>query len=81
VEQDQNIPDTISSRWLYELAKDTWSAWLPPDTHTDILSGGFYTTQAHDQLWVIGINNNFCYNYNLCVSNLSLNITYRSSII
>lgn len=71
MEQDLEIPDTLSSRWLYELARDTWTAWLTPDTHNDILSGGFYATQAHDQLWVIGINNNFCYNYNLYVSNSS----------
>ncbi|CAB3360245.1 Hypothetical predicted protein [Cloeon dipterum] len=64
VEQDISIPDNVSSRWLYETARDSWSQWLPPDTHNDILSGGFYATQASDELWIIGINNNFCYNYN-----------------
>ncbi|XP_059484530.1 sphingomyelin phosphodiesterase-like [Neocloeon triangulifer] len=62
--QDLSIPRNVSSSWLYELMRDSWSQWLRPETHNDILSGGFYMTQAIDNLWIIGINNNFCYNYN-----------------
>jgi len=65
--QDPAIPDNVSTKWLYELARDTWSMWLPVETYPSILSGAFYAVQAHDDLWVIGINNNFCYNYNLSV--------------
>ncbi|KAF4531792.1 hypothetical protein B566_EDAN018928, partial [Ephemera danica] len=50
--------------WLYTLAADLWSPWLPPETRPDILAGGMYSTEVTQGLVVIGINTMFCYNYN-----------------
>lgn len=65
VESSPNIPENISTQWLYTLARDVWSTWLGPETHADILKGGFYATRALDKLWIVAVNNNFCFNYNL----------------
>jgi len=65
VEPDSNVPANISTEWLYSLSRDVWSQWLSPDTHADILRGGFYANRVLDQLWIVAVNNNFCYNYNL----------------
>ncbi|KAF4521929.1 hypothetical protein B566_EDAN009456 [Ephemera danica] len=58
------IPANLRQDWLYTLAADLWSPWLPPETRPDILAGGMYSTEVTPGLVVIGINTMFCYTYN-----------------
>ncbi|XP_068081428.1 sphingomyelin phosphodiesterase-like isoform X1 [Anabrus simplex] len=56
--------DEVSTQWVYEAVASHWSHWLPNETMSTILHGGFYTTLARPGLRIISLNNNVCYVYN-----------------
>lgn len=58
------IPDSLRTTWLYNLAADLWSPWLPPETRPDILAGGMFDVEVQPGLVVIGINTMWCYSVN-----------------
>jgi hypothetical protein len=56
--------EKVSTKWLYELTAELWSAWLPPETKETIMQGGFYTALARPGFRIIALNNNVCYYFN-----------------
>lgn len=56
--------ETVSTQWLYRLAADLWSHWLPAEAEETILRGGFYTVLARPGFRIIALNNNVCYTFN-----------------
>ena len=64
----EDITDVrVSTKWLYTLAYDLWSDWLPNTTKETVLRGGFYTVvvkPGKPAFRVIGLNSNFCYTEN-----------------
>lgn len=57
-----NITDeTVSTKWLYDLAYNLWSDWLPEETKETVLRGGFYTVLVKPGFRIIGLNSNLCY--------------------
>jgi hypothetical protein len=56
--------ETVSTQWLYKLAADLWSHWLPAEAKETILRGGFYTALARPGFRIIALNNNVCYTFN-----------------
>ncbi|XP_068081271.1 sphingomyelin phosphodiesterase [Anabrus simplex] len=56
--------DELSNRWLYKTMADQWSPWLPNETVSTIVYGGYYTTLSQPGLRIISLNNNVCYTYN-----------------
>jgi hypothetical protein len=56
--------ETVSTQWLYKLAADLWSQWLPVEAKETILRGGFYTALAQPGFRIIALNNNVCYTFN-----------------
>jgi len=57
------VPENISTNWLYTLADYIWSAWIPNSSET-ILKGGFYSHEVNAGLKIIALNSMLCYNYN-----------------
>ncbi|KAF4525726.1 hypothetical protein B566_EDAN011904 [Ephemera danica] len=57
------IPSNLSSEWVYQQSKEEWSTWLA-DQGATIHKGGYYVVEVKPKLLVIGLNNNFCYNFN-----------------
>ncbi|XP_072029445.1 sphingomyelin phosphodiesterase-like [Amphiura filiformis] len=56
-----------SISWLYSVMAETWidkTNWLPKDTRSTIMQGGFYTTVIHPGLRVVSLNMNFCNDQN-----------------
>jgi sphingomyelin phosphodiesterase len=57
----------LTTNWLYEMAAEKWSTWLPNETQETIKKGGYYTVLLRDGLRLIVLNNNVCNTYNYWV--------------
>ncbi|XP_060525780.1 sphingomyelin phosphodiesterase-like [Cylas formicarius] len=55
---------TFSTRWLYELAVEKWSDWLPGEARQTLLRGGFYTVSPLEGFRVVVLNNNVAHDVN-----------------
>jgi hypothetical protein len=68
---DMPVPQAVQSKvmqlstdWVYEMAAEAWSRWLPPSIRSSVQQGGSYAYEVKPGLLVVSINNNFCYTYN-----------------
>ncbi|KAF4525724.1 hypothetical protein B566_EDAN011902 [Ephemera danica] len=57
-------PQLLSSDWVYNMAADAWSRWLPSSIRSSVHQGGSYAYEVKPGLLVVSINNNFCFTYN-----------------
>ncbi|CAB3360244.1 Hypothetical predicted protein [Cloeon dipterum] len=62
--QHPEIPEEISSNWVYELAVEMWLPDLTLESRESIKKGGFYKYEIKPGLVIIAINNNYCYHLN-----------------
>ncbi|XP_071804161.1 sphingomyelin phosphodiesterase-like [Asterias amurensis] len=56
-----------SITWLYQSMVDSWvtdAKWLPKETTSTIIKGGYYTVPVYPGLRVISLNMNMCNNQN-----------------
>ncbi|KAF4523734.1 hypothetical protein B566_EDAN013851 [Ephemera danica] len=58
------VPQNVSQQWIYQLAADTWGAWLGPGITSTVMRAGYYSYLLRPDLLVIALNNNVCYNEN-----------------
>ncbi|KAF4523738.1 hypothetical protein B566_EDAN013855 [Ephemera danica] len=58
------VPQNVSQQWIYQLAADTWGAWLGPGITSTVMRAGYYSYLLRPDLLVIALNNNVCYTYN-----------------
>uniref|UniRef100_T1P974 Sphingomyelin phosphodiesterase n=1 Tax=Musca domestica TaxID=7370 RepID=T1P974_MUSDO len=58
------VPEYVNTRKLYEVLYNIWSKYLPEDTKSTILKGGYYTTLVKPGFRIIALNNNDCYTDN-----------------
>jgi sphingomyelin phosphodiesterase len=61
------ISNQLTTQWLYDLAADRWSYWLPTSTIQSIRSGGYYTVLVRHGFRLVVLNNNDCYTYNFWI--------------
>jgi sphingomyelin phosphodiesterase len=57
----------LTSQWIYDMAAEKWSNWLPDHTQPTIRKGGYYTVLLQDGLRLVAINNNDCNIYNFWI--------------
>lgn len=55
----------ISTNWLFRLAAEEWTRWLPVQARATILKGGYYTVLAKPGFRIIALNSNVCFTYNI----------------
>jgi len=55
---------TYNPKWLYEEMAVFFSDWLPTEALAQFMKTGYYSFDYTDALRIIGINSNFCLNYN-----------------
>ncbi|XP_073820247.1 sphingomyelin phosphodiesterase-like [Musca autumnalis] len=58
------VPDYVNTRKLYEFLYQVWSKYLPEETRSTILKGGYYTTLVKPGFRIVAVNNNDCYTDN-----------------
>ncbi|KAF4523736.1 hypothetical protein B566_EDAN013853 [Ephemera danica] len=58
------VPQNVSQQWIYQLAADTWGAWLGPGITSTVKRAGYYSYLVRPDLLVIALNNNVCYHEN-----------------
>jgi sphingomyelin phosphodiesterase len=61
---DQLKDDSLSVKWLFELAAKQWSDLIGQDVSETALKGGYYSVSPRPGFRVIGINGNLCYTDN-----------------
>jgi sphingomyelin phosphodiesterase len=54
----------LSSKWLHDTVSFLWGLWLPDESKETIKKGGYYSHLVTSSLKVIGLNMNYCYNFN-----------------
>ncbi|XP_067633003.1 sphingomyelin phosphodiesterase-like [Eurosta solidaginis] len=59
-----DAPEGLNIHWLYENLFQQWSNWLPADTNSTFIKGGYYTVSPKSGFRVIALNNNDCYTSN-----------------
>lgn len=57
--------DDLNSKWLYEIAADLWSDWLPQSALVTLRHGGYYTFVWRPGFRIIVLNNNLCFVHNM----------------
>uniref|UniRef100_A0A1L8EJC3 Sphingomyelin phosphodiesterase n=1 Tax=Haematobia irritans TaxID=7368 RepID=A0A1L8EJC3_HAEIR len=58
------VPEHVSSKEFYEHLYEIWSKYLPADTKSTILKGGYYTTLVKPGFRIVALNDNDCYTDN-----------------
>ena len=61
---NQSLPENLSSKWLHDTVSFLWGLWLPNESKETIKKGGYYSHLVTPSLKVIGLNMNYCYNFN-----------------
>ncbi|RZC34305.1 sphingomyelin phosphodiesterase, partial [Asbolus verrucosus] len=61
---DQLQDDTLSVKWLFELAAEKWSNLIGEDVKETVLKGGYYSVSPRPGFRIIGVNGNLCYTDN-----------------
>lgn len=56
--------EEFSTSWLYKEAVKQWANWLPEETDSTILYGGYYTTLVKPGFRMVSMNMNYCYTLN-----------------
>lgn len=60
-----NVSNDLSTSWIFKLAASEWTTWLPEDTKSTILYGGYYTVLVRPGFRIIALNSNVCFTSNL----------------
>ncbi|CAG9761859.1 unnamed protein product [Ceutorhynchus assimilis] len=58
---DNSVPSSLSSQWLFDLVDQEWSKWLTESQKETIAKGGFYTISPVPGLRLIVLNSNVAY--------------------
>ncbi|KAF4523731.1 hypothetical protein B566_EDAN013848 [Ephemera danica] len=58
------VPQNVSQQWIYQLAADTWGAWLGPGITSTVMRAGYYSYLLRSDLLIVALNTNICYTYN-----------------
>ncbi|XP_031616396.1 sphingomyelin phosphodiesterase-like [Contarinia nasturtii] len=61
----ESTSEYINSKWLYEIAADLWSDWLPQTALSTFRRGGYYSYSFRSGLRIIVLNNNLCFTHNI----------------
>nr|AYV99638.1 venom polypeptide [Dolopus genitalis] len=63
-----NVPDEVSTKWLYNLLEVEWSKWITNSSAKETIKiGGYYTVLAQEGFRIIALNNNDCYTFNFWI--------------
>ncbi|CAG7817877.1 unnamed protein product [Allacma fusca] len=59
-----NAPSALSTRWVFNVTKNSWMNWIPPEAAQDYIQHHYYSIQINKKFRVLVINTSICFGFN-----------------